>query len=262
MPDSTTTHRAYTKPEDGASEDTWGVKLNDDFDNIDNDIYALLTTANYGANTGTADALVVTLSPVLQSLSEGQRVFVKVSADNTTALTLAVDSTGVKDVVNQDGSTIIAGQLQGGGIYGFAYDGAQYRLMDTPIATMAELLAGTDTYKRATAKALADLNSTSGTTYVLKLPGGYMIQAGAYTGGSNNPTIDFDVAFSEAPRVTLTAYSTNNNTNSSSNSVRKADLASVTAANFTAWCASEDQVSDVFVGNTGVSFDWVAVGKV
>lgn len=261
MPDALTTHFDLTKPEDGASEDTWGVKLNGDLDDVDDLLYRALTTANYGANTGTADALAVTLDPVLQSLEAGQRVFVKVTADNTAGVTLAVDSTGVKDALNADASAMTAGTLKTGRTYGFFYDGTQYRLMGETKATTAELLLGTSAEKVATPAALAGLNSTSGTTFIAKLPGGYMIQGGTYSGGSANPSITFPVAFNATPRVTLTAVSTGNNTNSSSEAVRLATLASRSSTGFSTYTSGESEVSDVFVGK-GIAFDWIAFGTV
>jgi hypothetical protein len=88
MADANTTNFALVKPEVGASLDTWGTKLNTNFDDID-----ALARGFYTAG-GTANAITITTGLSLASIPTGMRIRFNPPGDNTGATTINVDGTG------------------------------------------------------------------------------------------------------------------------------------------------------------------------
>lgn len=92
------------------------------------------TNTNYASDTGTANAYVVTLSPVPGAYTAGMLVQFKASNANTTTSTVNVNGLGVKTIKKLGGATDLAsGDIASGMIVELEYDGTNF-LMLNPVA--------------------------------------------------------------------------------------------------------------------------------
>lgn len=122
MADASTTRYGIVKPEVGASNDTWGAKLNTDMDDLDALLGAITTT-------GSANAYVLTTGLSLAAYVAGQSFDIKASFSNTSTATINVDALGAK-AITKNGTTVLAsGDIVSGNIYRISYDGTQFQLV-------------------------------------------------------------------------------------------------------------------------------------
>jgi hypothetical protein len=87
-------------------------------------------TSGYGADTGTTNAMVVTLSPVPANFAALLGALIRVLVLNTISgpTTINPNGLGVTGVVNPDGTQLAAGQLKAGMIATLVSDGTHFQL--------------------------------------------------------------------------------------------------------------------------------------
>lgn len=92
---------------------------------------------SYALASGTANALIVSLTPIPPAYLAGLTLQIKATGSNTGAATINVNALGEKAVVRPDGSTLSANDILSGSILLMVYDGSAFRLIST--ATTAKI---------------------------------------------------------------------------------------------------------------------------
>jgi hypothetical protein len=84
---------------------------------------------NYAADTGTANAYAIALTPALAAHVQGMPIFFKAANANTGPSTIAISGLAGVAMLNPDGTALRAAQITAGAIIMIAYDGASYQLL-------------------------------------------------------------------------------------------------------------------------------------
>lgn len=187
---------------------------------------------DYAADSGAADAYVVTLAPALSAHVVGMPIRFKATNANTGASTININSLGAIAIKKNVSSALAAGDIAAGQIVTVVYDGTNYQL------------AGTG--QSVDMSQFAKSHLANG---YQKLPNGLIIQWGALTGtGADTGTVTFPITF---PTAVLGIYPTDYGTSVGSSCAYSVNDAVTTTSQFTWYCGS--------TGNGG-RFNWLAIG--
>lgn len=160
----------------------------------------------YGVDTGTVNALAVTLNPAPATYAAGMGLRVKVAASNTATMTINVNSLGSKSIIYSDGSSIRGGDILAGSILALVYDGTNFQVVNVSQAAIKKTAFRRSQAKFVAAGAFLWTVPAGVTTVVLKGWG-----AGGGGGFGGNPSgpagggsgAYFEVTADVAPGATI-----------------------------------------------------------
>jgi hypothetical protein len=125
---------------------------------------------NYAADSGSANAYVISPDPSISAYAAGQIVTLKAATANTGASTLQISGLATKNILFPDGSSLYSGAIKSGGVYSLMYDGTQFILMNQQMIfsdSLFTIQANSDATKKVQFQASG---VTTATTRTLTVP--------------------------------------------------------------------------------------------
>ena len=89
-----------------------------------------LTQYTYAADSGAANAYVITLAPALGSLVTGEQAWFTTANANTTAATINVNGLGVKNITKLGTTALVANDILASTLYEIVWDGTEWQLIN------------------------------------------------------------------------------------------------------------------------------------
>lgn len=124
--------------------------------------------ANYSADTGTANAYVLTLGSAVTGYVDGLTVMFKAGAANTGAATVNINALGLKTITRSDGSVLQAGDILAGQIVQVSYSttNGKFQLLASgaavsALSAAASALSASNSASAASGSAIAASGSAS-----------------------------------------------------------------------------------------------------
>jgi hypothetical protein len=123
---------------------------------------------NYLADSGAADAYVVTLSPAAAAYTTGMVVrFKATNANTTTTPTVNVNGLGAKTITKNQGAAMAANDIKAGGLIAVQYDGTNFQMLSQSGIASATVPTGTGIVRNSMAASeLSGDATTSGSNAV------------------------------------------------------------------------------------------------
>lgn len=186
---------------------------------------------NYGVTTGSANAYVLTLSPVPTAYKAGQIIRFKTNFANTGAATINVNSLGAK-TIQFNGVALTSGQLANGATYQAVYDGTNFQVSSVFVPTFTStIVRGTMSITSGTPIVVSSLTFTP--TIIRVWAVGVIASGGSSYGGWDAVLGNYCVSAFTATGVSVGnahAFAISNTNNADS---AIGDISAVTATGFT-----------------------------